>query len=428
MPANVVSPTSSQELHDQIVLDFFNRGIPIIEAPEDIVLRKSNAAIKMVSPLGLLELKIIDACLFVAKDRMLDNVMHSTELEYFKWLLSFNSQNREHLKKAITKIQQTVIQINIIDDAQPEKDVWHSVVMLPEVGIANGRIYFRISESLRKSLMNPNSWTMLSFRIKNRFTSEYPYRLYERCRANQFRGTTDWWEINDFRKEMNVVDQYPMFQDLNKRVIKPAVDQINEHSDIFITPNYKTRGRSKTHIQFIIEENPNTAKFVEEREKLPAEVFDALKKEFGFSNSEIDSVAGYPLDYLAQKIEFTRYRMKTAKNPINRPNLYLLKALKDDLQFNATEVAKFKNEQQEQQSYQAEEVKKQEKRVKSTKKNELLTAFVGLPENEQERVIETFKKSDFYKPIRNFVKEGEISVENPLIKAAFIQFLEAGAI
>lgn len=418
-----LAPTATHELPDQLVMEFFSQGIPITHAPKDVVLKKSNAAIKMVSSLGLLELKIIDACLFIAKPRMLDNVLHSADLEYFKWLVSFNSQNRDHLKKSISKIQQTLIQINIINEAKPSEDLWHSTVLLYDVSITGGRIYFRVPESVRQPLVNPQSWTFLSFRIKNRFTSEYAYRLYERCRADQFKGATDFWEVDDFRKLMNVADLYQKFQDLHKRVIKPAVDQINEHSDIYITPDFRVRGRTKTHIRFIIEENPNAVKFVEEREKLPVEIFEALKKEFGFSNTEIDDVAEYPLDYLAEKIEFTRYRMKTAKTPIRRPNLYLLKALKEDLQFNVSEIERIKSDEHQQKSLLAQEAGKEESRAETSKNREVFEAFMGLSETEQAPIIEAFKASPFFESIRAFASGDKFSLKSTIVKTNLIQFL-----
>lgn len=422
----LTTATATQELPTQTVIDFFSQGTPITQAPKDVVLKKSNAAIRVISALGLLERKIIDACFFIARPKMCDNVLHSADLEYFKWLLSYNSQNREHLKKAITKIQQTLIQINIIDEANPGKDFWHSTNFIYDVSISNGRFYFRIPESIRQPLMDPKSWTYLSFRIKNRFTSEYAYILYERCRAAQFRGATDWWPVAEFREIMNTANIYQQFQDLHKRVIKPAVEQINEHSDIYITADYQLRGRSKTHVRFIIEENPNVAKFAEDKENLPTVMFNTLKKVFGFSNSQIDEVAKYPLEYLADKIAFSEYRIKTAKNKIGRPDLYLMKALKEDLRFNESEIAVFEGVQKEQERQALAESKKQVEKETAKKGNDRLEAFEALDEGEQQELIDEFKVSPHFYAIRRHVPGKEFSLEKPMVKAAFANFLQEG--
>lgn len=423
-PSLQVSATATQELPTQIVIDFFSQGIPITQAPKDIVLKKSNAAIQVNSTLGLLERKIIDACFFIARPKMCENTLHSADIEYFKWLLSFNSQNREYLKKSITKIQQTLIQINIIDETNPNKDFWHSTNFLYDVSITNGKIYFRIPESIRQPMMDPKSWTYLSFRIKNRFTSEYAYILYERCREAKFKGATAWWSIPEFRAIMNAADIYQQFQDLQKRVIKPAIEQINELSDILITPDYQTKGRTKTHIRFIIDENPNVTKFEQEIEKLPMELFEALKGDFGFSNSQIDEVAEYPIEYLAEKIEFTRHRIKTSKTKINRPDLYLLKALKEDLRFNASEIAIFESEQKAQERKDLEKKQVQKTEMYSKKIKENLIEFYVLNENEQKILLDEFRTTTHFKNISMLVGINKpINLESKIVKSAFNDFL-----
>lgn len=421
----VTTATATQELPIQTVIDFFSQGTPITQAPSDVVLKKSNAAIRVISSLGLLERKIIDACFFIARPRMCDNILHSADLEYFKWLLSFNSQNREHLKKAITKIQQTLMQINIVDASNPGKDFWHSTNFIYDVSIANGRFYFRIPESIRQPLMDPKSWTYLSFRIKNRFTSEYAYILYERCRAEQFRGATDWWPLAEFREIMNTSDLYQQFQDLRKRVIDPAISQINEHSDIYIAADYQTRGRSKTHIRFIIEENPNVAKFVEDKENLPTGMFNTLKKVFGFSNSQIDEVAKYPIEYLTDKMAFSEYRIKTSKNKIGRPDLYLMKALKEDLRFNDSEIKSFEASQKEQERQELAESQKQMEKESVKKGSDHLVTFDALDESEKQELIAEFKVSTHFTAIKRYAGGGnDVDLGRPMVKVAFANYLQ----
>lgn len=419
-----ITATSTNELPTQIVMDFFEQGIAITNAPKDIVLKKSNAAIRVISTLGLLERKMVDACVFIAGPRMNDGVLHVADLEYFKWLLSYNSQNRDHLKRAITNIQQTLIQINIYDEKAPDKDFWHSTNFLYDVSITNGKIYFRIPESIRQPLSDPKSWTYLSFRIKNRFTSEYAYILYERCRADQFRGATDWWDLADFRKITNTVDIYSYFQDLQKRVIKPAIEQINEFSDIYITADYKTRGRTKTHVRFIVEENPNVLKFEHDKEKMPHDVFDALKEIFGFSNSQVDEVADYPLDYLIQKIEFTKYRIANSKTKIGRPDSYLMKALKEDLRFNASEVSLFEAEKNNKKQVKVIEEKKVAQEVKSKLNEDILLAFNLLGEDEKKEIVDAYKATDeFVSKIKPIARDKKFDLDSTIVRRSFVKYL-----
>lgn len=417
----VAMPTGQRETPDQFAIDFFNQGFEITSAPDDVVMRKSNAAINMVNTLGHLELKIVDACMYVAKSRMSENTLHAAGFDYFKWLISYNSQNRAHLKRAFENIQRTLIQINIMDESHPDKDIWRSTSLLYDVGIARGQVFFRIPESIRDALANPHSWTYLSFRIKNRFTSEYSYRLYGRCRAEQYRGATEFFTLDEFRKIMNVADSYPEFQDLNKRVIKPGVEQINQHSDIFITPDYKTRGKAKTHIRFIIESNPNTNVADNQNEHLPAEIYEALKNEFGLSNSDIDEFTRHPVDYLTEKIEFSRYRIKNSKTEIKRPDRYLRKALDEDLRFNASEIERFEAEKRARMAVVADKAGEEAVRVAHERKNALFEAFQRMETTEQNLLLASFKTS---KHNSSFLQKGKYTLKDGVFKAAFIEFLK----
>lgn len=427
---NLVSlVTESEESPAQLVMEFFEQGYFITETPSDVVLKKSNAAILVVSPLGLLERKIIDACYLIAKENIMANTMHSVDLEYFKWLVSYDSNNRGHLQRSFKKILQTVIEVNIIDAKNPNRDSWHGMHFLSDISNTNGRVFFFIPKLIRESLANPHSYTYLSFRIKNRFTSQYAYILYERCRLSMFRGATDWWPMEEFRTIMNTADLYQQFNDFNKRVISIAIKQINELSDIYVTPDYKTRGRTKTHIRFIIEQNPNAVVEVE-KPKLPSTVFEVLKNVFGFSNTEIDTLAAeYSVDYLQDKIEFSLARIAKAANTprkIERPDRYLIKALKEDLRFNISEIKQHEAEArvaEEQKEKVAEEQKRKAVAGEArTKAEEQMEAFLALDEAEQQHLINEFKRSEYF--AGTLMNPDKFNLKSQLIKAAFVNFLQ----
>lgn len=419
----VVMTTSQQESPEQIVMEFFQQGIPITETPRDVALKKSNAAIKTVSALGLLEQKVIDACIFVARPKILTQGLHAVDMDYFKWLLSFNSKNNDYLKKSITKVQQTLIQINIYDDKNPDKDFWHSTPFIYDVSFSGGKVFFRVPESLHQNIADPKTWTLLSFRIKNKFTSVYAYTLYQRCRSDQFRGATDWWTVDDFREIMNSgqPDLYTKFQDLQKRVIKPAVEQINKFSDILVTPDFRRRGRTITHIRFLIETNPAVGTNIDEKERLPAGLFDTLKNQFGLANSQIDELAvDYDPSYLADKVEFTRFRM--TKQTIGRPDLYLIKALKEDLRFNAADSAALDKQRKALEVVEAKADMEKGAELIGARNMEAIEAFNQLDKEQQQAIIEAFQASSFYDPVRK-MKGMEFSLDRPLVRSTFVRYL-----
>lgn len=428
--SKAILPTATHETPEQIVFEFFQEGIPITETPRDVALKKSNAVIKTMTPLSLLDHKIIDACIFVARPKVLTQGLHVVDLDYLKWLVSFNSKNNEYLKKAFTKIQQTLIQINIIDDRNPEKDLWHSTPLLYDVSITNGKLYFRVPETLQKNIADPKTWTLLSFRIKNKFTSVYAYTLYQRCRLDQFRDATNWMTVDEFREIMNPgqAGLYTKFQDLQKRVIKPAVEQINEFSDIMVTADYKRRGRTITDIRFIIEKNPALDLELDEKDLLPKDIYDSLK-EFGLANSQIDEFATtYDIPYLAEKIEFTRFRM--TKQKIQRPDKYLFKALEEDLRFTATDLQAIEEQRKATEMAEAKIIVQQENTreadARIAAEMRAIETFNALDLAGKQAVLDAFKSTTAFTSLKKLKLSQDVDLDKPsMVRTRFVEFLQA---
>lgn len=424
-----------EELPSQLVMQYFEEGIPITETPEHVILKKSNDAIRIQGDnLNLTARKIIDACFYIARQSLQAGTVPSSgtfsvSYDYFTWLVHYDSGNRQHLKLAFTSILQNPITISLPNPKNPEKDLFFGTNLLSDVCISGGRVYFTLPDSILQAILNPRSFTNLSLRIQNNFNSLYAYILYARCRLELYRGKTEWWEMSAFREMMNTKGLYKAFIDFHKRVIKESVDRINEKSDIFIVPDYQYRGRVKTHIRFFVEQNPNFVKRLDV-EKLPNDVFEILKSEFGFSNSQVDEVASYPVEYVSEKIEFARYRISAAEKnnkPIKNPTAYLLNALREDLRFNENERVAFAKKQKALEM-QAVEAEKQETVVKKVRaKKNALDAFNAMTEVEQKILLSEFEDSPAFEPVRERVTTeltAAFIAKNMIVRVAFTGWIQ----
>lgn len=418
----------NEDISDQLVLQFFESGVAITKSPKEISYKKANAVIKTVAALGLLELKVIDACYFIARNNLLDDTAYVAKLDYFKWLINYNSKNNDYLKNAITKIQQTLIQLNVIDHNNPETEFWLSTNYIYEVAITSRNIYFGIPETVRKQLADPQTYTMLSLRIKNRFKSEYAYKIYDRCRLDAYRGATDWILLPELREITNAgeLSLYPEFKEYKRRVLDIAVKQINEFSDILISVDFKRTGKFVTHIKFIIEENPNYHGSPE-REFLPPDVFNDLKDIFGLSNSDINVIAAeHSVENIKSKIEFTKYRM-TLKD-IPRPDAYFLKALREDLRLTPNDLAKINDNTKKVKEKEKQAVLLEEKKEIDTKRFDRLHQYLAMDKDNKASILEQFLASSWFTNVSRFAKNKKASdmiedTKNNVIKTAFIDFI-----
>ncbi|WP_454770879.1 replication initiation protein [Escherichia coli] len=84
--------------------------------------------------------------------------------------------------------------------------------------------------------------------------STYSIRIYELLQ--QFRSTSDRTiAIDDFRTMLAVEDKYQQFKDLNKMIIKPAITELNEKSDLVVTVETIKKGRTVVALHFRFKED-----------------------------------------------------------------------------------------------------------------------------------------------------------------------------
>lgn len=81
--------------------------------------------------------------------------------------------------------------------------------------------------------------------------SVHAIRIYELCRQFLKAGIRVL-EVDDLKNIIGVENLYPEFKDLNKRVLKPSIDQINKHTDINVKMDPVRQNRKIVSLKFEI--------------------------------------------------------------------------------------------------------------------------------------------------------------------------------
>lgn len=82
-----------------------------------------------------------------------------------------------------------------------------------------------------------------------RMTSAHAIRLFELLVQHSSIGKRDI-SISDFRAWFRLEDSYPLTNDLRRKVVEPAVQQINEYSSLVCKMTTVKSGRKVTHFRF----------------------------------------------------------------------------------------------------------------------------------------------------------------------------------
>ncbi|WP_157723415.1 replication initiation protein, partial [Salmonella enterica] len=85
-------------------------------------------------------------------------------------------------------------------------------------------------------------------------SSTYSIRIYELLQ--QFRSTGDRTiSLDDFRSILELEDKYSDFKILNRDLIKPAIAELNEKSDLAVTVETVKKGRTVVALRFRFKED-----------------------------------------------------------------------------------------------------------------------------------------------------------------------------
>jgi hypothetical protein len=140
----------------------------------------------------------------------------------------------------LENLQSTVIKLNLLNDK--EQPVFRQVQLLGGVDMVRGMIVYDIHPKLKPFIFDPMVYGVVKVAVTALFSSKHALALYETC--SRFVGvkSTGWKDVATFRQLLGVdgTKRYDDFAQLNSRVLKPALRQINRMSDLKVAMHMRT--------------------------------------------------------------------------------------------------------------------------------------------------------------------------------------------
>ena len=370
----------------------------VMEELENTYLNKHVAAIHCSNNIGLLQRKIFNALLYKAYNRLLDDSFHYISLSELAKLIDFNSNNSSKLKQAFKNLQSTTVEWNIIENNnEADAEIWCSSTLLASSVIDRKRGFCRYeySKTLSELLFQPDIYARIDLRIQNRFNSSYGLALYENCVRFKNVRTTGWINIDTFRKLMGVQDSmYPKFSDFNRRVLSPAIDEINKISDINVELQTNRVAQQVVSLKFNIS-NKKIAKpmgIVLKTDSIPptkenekSELHGILKNKFLASEQDITNlIKNYPADFINEKIQLIFESSSYKSGKIMVPLALLKSALKNNYAAPENKITGSESKKTKNFSWE------QKKRYEEYKMDHILNKFDSLSEIEKTKIEKSF--------------------------------------
>lgn len=152
------------------------------------------------------------------------------------------------------QLQRKIIQF----ESKPGERIKVGIINRQKYIDGEGRVWLRFDEDLVPHVIGLKE-KFTKYRIKDvyQFNSANTWRVYELLKQKKDLGKREF-ELEEFKIKVGVLGRYKCIGDLKKRIIDPAIEEINATSDIKVQYDQNKRGRRITSFIFYIAENRDT--------------------------------------------------------------------------------------------------------------------------------------------------------------------------
>ncbi len=392
-------------------------------------LKKHVGLIHSANKLSLLERKIANALLYLAYENLLTQNEHEIHIPSLCVLIGYNSKDDKTIKKALISLISTVLEWNLVDkDKQGGEGVWMASAMLSDAKIDGPICTYSYSNRMRELCYYPEFYGRLNMQVLATFKSTYGLALYENCMRYQNIPQTPWFDMPTYRKLMGISQgKYAVFRDLNRRVIKPAIREVNDHSPIHVDAEFKKAGRAVTAIRFQISRRSDKEVLQQiEKSEIERTLIERLQEDYGLSVPQLKTILEkYDEAYLVEKMALIESSFSYQEGKIKHLAKYLEKALAENYQApksSQENLDKLRVKREKEAKVRALHEKKMH-RYRAYQTLNLPGVFESLPDKEKTKISKDFDKyigKTIYASV--YAKDG---LENPLIRDRFGDFVRA---
>lgn len=266
---------------------------------EEKFIYKANSLIEASYRLSLYEQRIILACIAqVRRDALLtDQHLYIVSAQQIADMSGVCvKRSYQHIKAAAERLFDRRITLHDAPNGAGKAKVrltrWVQEVVYQE---SQGTVALRFSQPMVPYLSQlTEQFTRYALLDVSRMSSSHAIRLYELFSQWQKVGRREV-ELDWLRQILQLEGRYENIRDLKRRVIEPAVKQINEHSPLWVKWSQRKTGRRVTHLIFNFGEKPRAkAKAKTRRASSPKPKASALPEGpsmFGIPPEEIQKHA-----------------------------------------------------------------------------------------------------------------------------------------
>jgi plasmid replication initiation protein len=390
-------------------------------------LKKHINAIHCSNILSLVQRKLFNALLFNAYPELPHQSRYSISTKELCHSIGYNSNDIKRLKQALRGMVTTAIEWNVIESNTGEEAKWKASSVLASVELSDGLCLYEYTSLMRELFFQPEIYGRIDMSIIGRFKSAYGLALYENCIRYQGLSQTPWFQYDVFRALMGVGEKYDKFNQFKKRVLDPAINDVNCWSTLKIIPEIYRASRKVTKIRFKL---GRTGQNDKSRNILPVddEIAKTLKEVFSLSEDKIRELTlQFEPQYIQDKVNQVLSSNSFLAGKIKGLAGYLITALKEDHKPGKSSnliLSKHRLKKERKEKEEVNKVEKRELRYQEYVDRKIKRYTDTLSNHDKESVFSDYKTKVLTGNNTILTKwYKQYGLEHPAVKAEFKDFL-----
>jgi len=256
----------------------------------DLIVRKSNLLIESGTNMTLLEQRIILTTMAQVLVNDLDFETYSFTVSQLAMLFGLESSS---LHKEVRKVSDSLMEKFF---RIPKKGVndFRNQSVVDFIDYTHGILSIKLAQGLKSELLNLKKmghFTSYDIEeiVKLRRTSSM--RLYEiLIRDRRLNRKTSFWiqkfPLSDIRDFLYLENSYSDFRSFNQKILKPSIQEINEHTNIRVEYTPIRAGRVTTEIEFKMWERLDLSDSAKERSDEDLERLEEIERHLSVSTPD----------------------------------------------------------------------------------------------------------------------------------------------
>jgi hypothetical protein len=200
---------------------------------KEINLKKHSAIIQInCKELTIIQRKLINAIIWVIQKTQ-NKLIYEIGLSEIKKMCGIKATDNVNLKNLFQGLQDIKLEFNYLN--KDKHQIWSggSFLSWTEIDKKTSHIKFEMPEMLKEKIRYPSMYAPLNMVLIAGFKCSYTIILYELLRDYLNAPKMPIIIIKDYRTLMGIKDhEYKRFVDFRNYVIIPAVEELNERSDL----------------------------------------------------------------------------------------------------------------------------------------------------------------------------------------------------